>query len=98
MGVLPPFFAQKLIFGLGGVNFFVTNLDYLLGLNYPENLSSIGLMVEAVDTFRGAVPVLVLVPRVIIQKTSAKSDLAFWLGHGWGWVGLGLAWLGFGLS
>ena len=47
--------------------------DPLLGLAYPENLSSIRLMVEAVDTFCGAsasasaVPVL----GVIIQKTSA---------------------------
>ena len=61
--------------GEGGVIFFIPNLDLLLGLTYPENLISIGLMVEAVDTFRGAgagagagaVPV----PGVIIQKTSA---------------------------
>ena len=51
--VLAPFFAQKSSFGFVGVNFFVTILDHLLGLNYPENLSSIGLMVEAVDTFCG---------------------------------------------
>ena len=48
-----PLFGQKSIFGLGEVKFFITNLDYLLGLNYPESLSSIGLMVEAVDTFCG---------------------------------------------
>ena len=36
-----------------GVKFFISNLDHLLGLNYPESLSSIGLMVEAVDTFCG---------------------------------------------
>ena len=97
--VFDPPFGQKSIFGLGGVKFFITNLDHLLGLNYPESSSSIGLMVEAVDTFRGAgagagaVLVLVPGPGVIIQKTSAKSDLAFWFGHGWGWAGLGLAWL-----
>ena len=38
----------------GGVKFFIPHDDPLLGLAYPENLSSIGLMVEAVDTFRGA--------------------------------------------
>ena len=48
-----PLFSQKSIFGLGGVKFFIPNLDYLLGLNYPEILSSFGLMVEAVDTFCG---------------------------------------------
>ena len=35
------------------IKFFITNIDHLLKLNYPENLSSIGLMVEAVDTFCG---------------------------------------------
>ena len=37
---------------------------------------------------------LVLVPGVIIQKTSAKSDFSSWLGRGWAGLGLGLAWLG----
>ena len=61
----------------GGVKFVIPHDNLLLGLAYPENLRSIGLMVEAVDTFRGAgagagagaVPVLV--PGVIIQKTLA---------------------------
>ena len=52
-GFFDPFFGQKSIFGLGGVKSFIPNLDHLLGLNYPESLSSIGLMVEAVDTFCG---------------------------------------------
>ena len=30
----------------------MAHLDHLLGLNFPENLSSIRLMVEVVDTFR----------------------------------------------
>ena len=42
-GFFDPLFGQKLIFGLGGVKFFITNHDHLLGLNYPESLSSIGL-------------------------------------------------------
>ena len=33
---------------------FITNVDSLFGLAHPENLSSIGFMVEAVDTFHGA--------------------------------------------
>ena len=65
--------------GEGGVIFFIPNLDPLLALAYPENLSSIGLMVEAVDTFRGAGAGASAgagagasaVPGVIIQKTSA---------------------------
>ena len=61
--------------GEGGVIFFIPNVDPLLGLAYPENLSSIGLMVEAVDTFRGASAGAgagaSAVPGVIIQKTSA---------------------------
>ena len=36
-------FGQKSIFCLEGVKFFITNLDHILGLNYPENLSSIRL-------------------------------------------------------
>ena len=44
---------KKMGFGLAGVAFFITNLDHLFGLAYPENLSSIGLMVEAVDTLCG---------------------------------------------
>ena len=55
LGGFTPIFCQKSVFGLGGVKFFTTNLDHLLGLNFPESLSSIGLMVEAVDTFRGVV-------------------------------------------
>ena len=46
-------FAQKFSFGLRGVKMFIPNLDHLLGLAFPENLSSIGLMVEAVDEFCG---------------------------------------------
>ena len=93
---LSPFFAKKSGLGSGGLNFFITNLVHLLGLNFPENLSSIGLMVKAVDTFcsSGAVRVR----GVIIQKTSAKFVLAFWLGHGWGWSGLVWAWLGLALA
>ena len=53
-GILPQFFAQKSGFGLLGVKIFISNLNHLLVLAYPENLSSIGLMVEAEDTFRGA--------------------------------------------
>ena len=53
-GFPPPFFCQKSGFGLGGVKFFITNLEHLLGLNFSENLSSIRLMVGAVDTFLGA--------------------------------------------
>ena len=34
-------FCQKLVFGLGKVNFVVTNFDHLLVLAYPENLSQI---------------------------------------------------------
>ena len=52
-GDLPWFLAQKLGFGLGWVKNFIPNLNHLLVLAYPENLSSIGLMVEAVDTFCG---------------------------------------------
>ena len=37
----------------GGVDFFILSLVNLFGLAYPENLSSIGLMVEAVDTLCG---------------------------------------------
>ena len=33
---------------------FIPNVDLFLGLAYSENFSSIGLMVEAVDTFRRA--------------------------------------------
>ena len=71
-----PNFCLKIGFWLRGGIFLITKLDNLFGLAYPENLSSIGLMVEAVDTFRGAVrcgasAVPVLVPGVIIQKTSA---------------------------
>ena len=54
---------------------FILNVDPLLVLTYPENLSSIGFMVEAVDTFRsasaGAGAGAGAVPGVIIQKTSA---------------------------
>ena len=74
----------------GGVNFFIPNVDPLLGLAYPENLSSIGLMVEAVDTFRGAgagaVPVLVLVLVPVPVLVGARCDytenlslIGFWL-------------------
>ena len=42
LGFLPPFWP-KIDFRLRGVKFFITNLDHLLGLNYPENLSSIRL-------------------------------------------------------
>ena len=65
----PPSFCLNRVLGEGGVIFIIPNLDPLLGLAYPENLSSIGLMVEAVDTFRSAGAVRV--PGVIIQKTSA---------------------------
>ena len=53
MGAPPPF-LPKIEFWLGGIKFFIPNVDPLLGLGYPENLSSIGLMVEAVDTFHSA--------------------------------------------
>ena len=74
----PPPFCRKIGFWLrGGQKIFIPNLIHLFGLTFPENLSSIRLMVKAVDTFRGAgasasaSAVLVLVPDVIIQKTSA---------------------------
>ena len=50
-GVLPQFLAQKSGVGSGGVKIFIPNLNHLLVLAYPENLSPIGLMVKAVDTF-----------------------------------------------
>ena len=75
---MPPLFCLKSSFGSGWVKYFILNVDPLLGLAYPENLSSIGLMVEAVDTFCGAGAVRCgcgcsagAVPGVIIQKTSA---------------------------
>ena len=42
------FFAQKLGLGFGRINIFIH--FHSLGLAFPEILSSIGLMVEAVDT------------------------------------------------
>ena len=97
MGVFIFFFAQKSDFGFWGVNFFVINLDHFLGLNYAEILSSIGLMVEAVDTFWCSAGACAgAVPGVIIQKTSAKSDLASWLG--WGCAGVRLGWAELGLG
>ena len=77
----PPPFCLKSSFGEGGVIIFIPNVDPLLGLAYPENLISIGLMVEAVDEFcgrgrgRGRV--------AIIYTTSAQAfafDLALALG------------------
>ena len=68
MGGGPPFLPKNRVYA-----FLITNLDHLFGLAYPENLSSIGLMIEAVDTFCGtsAGAVVVPVPGVIMQKTSA---------------------------
>ena len=52
-GVPPPFFCLKIGFWLRGVKIFLPNLVHLFDLAFPENLSSIGLMVEAVDEFCG---------------------------------------------
>ena len=51
---MSPPFCLKSNFGCRGVIFFIPNVDSVLGLAYPENLSSIGLIIEAVDTFQGA--------------------------------------------
>ena len=45
--VTPPPFCLKSSFGWRGGNFFIPNVDSLLGLSSPENLSSMRLMVEA---------------------------------------------------
>ena len=45
--------VKNQVLAQGEVKFFIPNLVHLFGLAYPENLSSIGLMVEAVDTLCG---------------------------------------------
>ena len=96
---------KKDILALRWVKNFIPNLNHLLVLAYPENLSSIGLMVEAVDTFRGAsasaVPVRCGAVRCwcqvwLYRKPQPNRILAL----SWaelGWAGLGSAWLGFEL-
>ena len=48
---ITPLLPKKLYFSWGVIKFFIPNVDYLLGLAYPESLRSIGLMVEAVDSY-----------------------------------------------
>ena len=67
----PPLFCLKSSLGLGGVKIFLPNVDHLLGLSYPENLSSIGLMVEAVDTLCGT------------GTGTGTGRARGWDGHGW---------------
>ena len=67
-GVLPWFFAQKSSFGLWGVKIFVPNLNHLLVLDYPENLSKIRLGLFLAD-FWGFT--LISCPKI-----------GFWLGMG----------------
>ena len=51
--MVPPLFGLKSDFDLGDVKIFIPNLDHLFVLFFPENLSSIVLMVENVDEFCG---------------------------------------------
>ena len=86
------------------MNFFMIILIHLLGLNYPENLSSIGLMVKAVDTFHSAGAVRCGAGAGAGARsdyTENLSQIRFgllawpWPGLGWAWLGLAWLWLRF---
>ena len=64
--VLPRFFAQKSGFGLWGVKIFIPNLNHLLVLAYPENLSQIQLGLFLAD-FGGFTPIFL-------------PNIGFWFG------------------
>ena len=92
--VFDPFLAKNRFLAQGGSKFSAPTLIICWAWTTLKFWAQLDLWLRLWILSAVRVLVRVLVPGVIIQKTSAKSDLTSWLGHGW--TGLGWAWLGFG--